>query len=405
MSIHPRNHQGMEVENPGKIHIANHDVSVASITGMACILVLAGLLVAGLWPFHSPRNHVSWLGNSNGLHVGPHGTILSSVNFKGPKDPAGSACSLEIWITPDFTSIGGTILSFYAPGTVRRFSLQQSITDLLIRSDNRERWFQIKTRRLYAGDIFRRGKPLFITITTNGGDISVYVDGALVESGPISLLSAKDVDGELVLATGPTNDDSWSGRIRGLGIYDQALSAAAVSRHYKTWVKGGHPEVSADEHAMALYLFNEGAGSVIHNQVPSGPDLIVPNRYKIVDQVFLKPFWESYQPSWSYWEDVLINIVGFAPFGFLCCAFLSLTGRTRRPGLTAILMGFAVSLIIESTQVFLPTRDSDSTDVITNTLGTVCGVGLFRLNIWRFFWREPLQSSSFPEERANGRLR
>ena len=39
---------------------------------------------------------------------------------------------------------------------------------------------------------------------------------------------------------------------------------------------------------------------------------------------------------------------------------------------------------IETMQVFLPTRDSDMTDVITNTIGTCIGAGLFRLHAARY---------------------
>jgi glycopeptide antibiotics resistance protein len=134
---------------------------------------------------------------------------------------------------------------------------------------------------------------------------------------------------------------------------------------------------------VALYLFDEHAGPVIHNQVPSGTGMYIPDRYQVLDEVFLKPFWEEFYPRWSYCRDVLINIIGFIPFGFLFCAYLSLAGRIKKPALVTILLGFMVSLTIESLQAYLPTRDSGTTDLITNTLGTCLGVWLYRLNIWR----------------------
>ena len=40
---------------------------------LLCASVLAGILIAGLWPFHAPKNEVSWLINGNGLHIGRYG--------------------------------------------------------------------------------------------------------------------------------------------------------------------------------------------------------------------------------------------------------------------------------------------------------------------------------------------
>jgi VanZ family protein len=362
---------------------ANWEVIGPKLLGTLCVFMVGGLLVAGLWPFHSPKNQVTWIGGGNGLHFGRHGTILSSGKFKATNAQENVPCSVEVWLEPDSTEGGSTLFAFYAPGSPRQFSLNQSISDLALRSDIRVGRYRTRTTRLYVEDIFRRGKPLFITVTSSGGQTSVYVDGALARTAPKFPLSGKDFNGELVVANSPTVDNSWSGLLRGLAFYDQELSPAQVFHHYETWIKKGRPDVSENERAVALYLFDEHAGRVIHSQIPSGTDLYIPDRYLVLDEVLLGPFWKAYNPSWSYWKDVLTNIVGFLPFGFLFCAYFSLAGRIKRPALVTILLGFALSLTIESLQSFLPTRDSDTTDVITNTLGTCFGVWLYRLNLWR----------------------
>ena len=366
-----------------KLGQINWEVISPKLLGVACGLVLGGMLVAGLWPFHSPRNQVTWFAGGKGLHFGRHGTILSSGKFKAANMPADAPCSLEIWFEPGLTAGGGTLFAFYAPENPRRFSLSQSITDLALRTDIREGRYRTLTTRLYIGDIFRRGKTLFVTITSKGGQASVYIDGALARTAPNFPLSSQDFDGELVIATLPKVDDSWSGLLRGLAFYDQELSPAQVVHHYETWIEKGRPDVSENERPVALYLFDERAGRVIHNQVPSGTDLYIPDRYLVLDQALLRPFWEEFHPTWSYWEDLLVNIAGFVPFGFLFCASFSLAGRVKRPALVTILLGFTVSLTIETLQSFLPTRDSGTTDLITNTLGTCFGVWLYRLNHWR----------------------
>lgn len=351
--------------------------------------------MAGLWPFHSPWNQVTWSADGNGLRFGLHGTVLSSGKFKAANAPADAPCSFEIWFEPGLTSASGTLFAFYAPGNPRLFSLNQAFSDLALRSYIRKGRYRTLTTRLYVENIFHRGTPLFVTVTSKEGHTSVYDDGALVRTGPLFPLSSQDFNGELVIANFPRVGNSWTGVLRGLAFYDQALSPAQVLYHYETWAEKGRPDVSEKERAVALYLFDERAGRFIHNQVTSGPALSIPDRYLVLDQVLLRPFWEaSHLSSSGYWDDVLVNIAGFVPFGFLFCAYLSLARRFKWPALVAILLGFMVSLTIESFQVFLPTRDSDTTDVITNTLGTCFGVWLYRLNFWRALitriWAHPV---------------
>jgi len=370
-------------ETRKKISQINWEVISPKLLRVACALVLAGMLVAGLWPFHSPRNQVTWVAGGNGLHFGRHATILSSAEFKPPDVPADAPCSLEIWFEPANPWSSGTLFSFYAPPNSRRFSLRQSNGYLALRSDTRERRYRALTTTLDVEELFRQRMPSFLTVTSKGGQTSVYIDGALARTAPKFPLSSQDFDGELVIANSPRVENSWSGLLRGLAFYNEDLSPAQVVHHYETWIERGRPDVSENDRAVALYLFDERAGRVIHNQVTSGSDLYIPDRYLVLDQAFLRPFWEEFDLTWGYWDAVLVNIAGFVPFGFLFCAYFSLAGRIKRTALVTILLGFTVSLTIECLQAFLPTRDSGTTDLITNTLGTCFGVWLYRLNLRR----------------------
>jgi hypothetical protein len=184
--------------------------------------------------------------------------------------------------------------------------------------------------------------------------------------------------GRLILGDRPGQPDSFRGRIRGLAIYDRELNAAQVLRHYRSWTGKGAPEIAPEERNIALYLFREKAGSVIHNQVSGGVDLTIPTRYVVLDKIALEPFWREFDFSRSYWSGNLKNIVGFIPVGFCFYAWILALRPTGRATLWTLVLGFLVSLTIEVLQIFLATRDSGTTDLFTNTLGTYVGIFCYR---------------------------
>jgi glycopeptide antibiotics resistance protein len=149
-------------------------------------------------------------------------------------------------------------------------------------------------------------------------------------------------------------------------------------------MKMGRPDIGELDRAAALYLFDERAGDIVHSRAGPGVDLFIPGTYTVLDEIFLEPFWDEFNMSWSYWTNILKNIVGFVPLGFCFCAYFVLVRRTNRAGLVTVMLGFAVSLTIEVFQAFLPTRDSGTTDLITNTLGAWVGVMLY--NVARAQW-------------------
>jgi glycopeptide antibiotics resistance protein len=143
-------------------------------------------------------------------------------------------------------------------------------------------------------------------------------------------------------------------------------------------MKQGAPALTPADRAVAVYLLNEHTGSVVRNQIARGIDLSIPERYTLPHQLFLQPFWTEFRPRLSYWRDVLINVLGFMPLGFVFFGYWSSVRPIRRAALAVTVLGFGVSLLIEVLQASIPTRSSGTTDLITNTLGTFIGVLLFR---------------------------
>ncbi len=360
------------------------------ILAVLCLSALCGILVACLWPFHAPKNEVTWLGNENGLQFGHHGTVLSSGSLKLRNSHDITSATIEIWLQPGLTNDSNTFLAFYSPLILQQFSLHQSDSDLVLQGGAADRQHHSRPARLYVDEVFREGKPVFITISLNAQATTVYVDGVLAKASPALTPSDWTFTGQLVVGDSPVGPDSWPGKLRGLAIYNRQLTAPQIIHSYHDWTEHGRPDFSVDQDIVALYLFDEHTGGVAHNQVTSGVDLYIPERYLIVDQTLLESPWHEFYVGWSYWKNVIINIVGFIPFGFLVCAYFSSVRHLKRAVLVTIILGGSLSLTVEILQAYLPTRQSGLTDVITNTLGTCVGAALFRWNHTQSLYRAGL---------------
>jgi hypothetical protein len=338
-----------------------------------CASVLFGILIAGLWPFHAPKNQVSWFSGGNGILLGDYGSLLSEGAFKQSNTNEGA--SIEIWLEPSVIDDAGTILSFYSPDHDSiSFALRQSLDDVaLVRKSPRDRR-RTRTSRIYGQHVFRDGQPVFLTISSGEQGTAIYVNGSLARLSSDFRFSNTDLTGQLVVGNSAVTTDTWSGQLKGLAIYDRQLSAIKVAEKYQGWAGIGHPSLSVSDGTVALYLFDEDTGNTVHNLVDSTTDLVIPQRFFVLHEPFLEQPWNEYFAGWSYWKDVGVNIVGFIPLGFLFYAYFALLRRLEHSAAVTVAFGFAVSLTIEVLQAFLPTRNSGMTDLITNTGGTLLGV-------------------------------
>ena len=315
--------------------------------------------------------------------------------------PVQGAWSVELWLRPSSADQSGVILAFYDPRRPRGMLLRQWKRFFLVEKRLWSRELDDGTPEFGVEGVFRDAHAVFLTLASGPKGTSLYIDGSLVRTADELRLSADNLSGQLVVANSPVENASWSGELQGLAFYSCELAQAQILRHYTKWTQTGRPDVSQDEGLVALYLFNEKSGNVIHNQALSGPDLYIPERYREVHQALLKRPWNEYQPAWDYWESVLINIAGFVPLGFFLYAYLSLGLHVRRGGLITVLVGGLLSLTMETLQGLLPTRDSGMTDIITNTLGTAAGVALC---CWTSSICEGLSDSSHVTIRSLARL-
>ena len=302
--------------------------------------VLAIILIAGLWPFHAPLNDVYWSIPPGALILGKHGSLLSAAELHRQPPVAGRPCSLEIYLQPRRLDAAGTILAFYFPDSRETgFTLRQSLSDLRLESGSQS---GSRARSKLYVDVFKAAKPIAIAIVSAEEGTSVYLDGVLARKSSAVRLSPSDLAGRIILGNVPSTTDSWSGKLMGLAVYDRELSAVEISAHVSGWTQGRTP--GDGEGALASYAFDEGAGTRVHSRMWGAPDLLIPERFFVLDEPFLRRPWDEFFPGRNYWEDVAVNVFGFVPLGLCFSAYLSQTRKTTRALVLTVVIGSTASL-------------------------------------------------------------
>ena len=347
-----------------------------------CAAAILTILVAGLWPFVPPRNNVQWLRDQNGVRIGHHGLLVSAQPLH-PASPDGSY-TLEILLRPDSAADSGTILAFDdSPDPSVSMAVRQFGNRIVIQrpslnaSGQRERlWWS-------TSDVLTPGRWTVLTVVSSGLDSTLFADGRKLSTYPGYGSRIGDLSGRLTLGTGIIRDD-WRGSIAGIALYGLQLSPDEVQNHARQWLTEAAPTSDAARKPAILYLFHRRDSRSVAEDSGQQPSLVFPSRYALLHPVFLSPPWKQFRSRWdgwrtrSYLSDVLLNIFGFIPLGFLLTGCTASTTATRKARIRAVVLGFIVSLVIETLQYFLPTRDSSMTDLTTNTVGTLIGAALWR---------------------------
>jgi hypothetical protein len=347
----------------------------------ACILVISTLFTAGLFPFNAfPRNQVTWLPTGNGLQFGEHGVVFAKGPVKPVRPKRDSSCTLSIRLQPgtSWRGASGTLLGIYIPENQSQFRLMQWRDVLMMRKDYRDAANHSKTSQVDLDHAFLADEPVSFTITSGSGGSVLYRNGTRAAGLTRLGLSCENFAGQLVLGDSAIIDNAWPGNILDLAIYDRELTPQEIAGKYASWHGNQTDQESGgDQHVVARYAFSEGSGQIVHGEPRSAPDLYIPEMFKVPHKKMLMWPWEESHDKLEL-RDVLINIFGFVPFGFVFVAYLKWNRNLSRAAIVTILCGAAISLTIEILQEYIPGRDSGVLDLITNTLGTFLGVLLFR---------------------------
>lgn len=359
----------------------NQNTKLLTIT---TLIIFAVMLYAGLRPKgFRLHNDVSWMAGTNGVHFGRRG-IAYTENQTGPNASLPDSLSMELAIkAPEKNSrMSPTVLSLWSDDSPESILLFQWKNSLIV--EKRDVHF-FRDKVAHFGTSLEYGKKCVIAITScRAGGTILYVNGVLAQSSSaFSLCNEHGVLWRLAIGNSSNARYPWHGDLYSLSIYRGIFSADVVRERYRQWTATNTAPLS--QGAIAIYPFDERSGAVAHDRTGLFGDLQIPNILRIPQKEVLTMPWKDFKWDKSNFVDDFINFIGFIPFGFFFFALLwSMDGIDgRRSFIIVILTGSGISLFFELVQVYMPTRSSQMSDLILNTLGTLAGILLFKMLVRR----------------------
>ena len=217
---------------------------------------------------------------------------------------------------------------------------------------------------------------VLLALVLNDGEAALYLDGRLAASRgsgislpddglPVTLILGNSADGTL----------PWHGSVFAVALYSRALSALEAAEFASHWKTAPRTWRFPAEGAELLYDRSDFSGPSVDDRSGNARHLLIPRYRAFVDPTF--PVWRVRSTSLS---DLLVNLFGFLPFGYLLAACMA-RERGTLPVLSMLLIvgagGVLFSALIEITQAWIPTRTASLLDVLLNGSGAILGAGLW----------------------------
>lgn len=349
------------------------------------IIVLLGTLFFGLRPKGFDfSNHVQWLKDRPGIHFEKYGLAYARLDKKLFEKgfSKASGFSIEIAIQPErFDTTGFKfILSIHDGNDQNQLLIGQWGSSLIVMNGD-DYAHRKKTTRISVKIAPEPLKEIFLSITTGPKGTNLYVDGELAQFNPgLALQFPQGTQPKLTLGNSVYGKHSWQGGVFGLGLYGYKLAPATIESHCIYWSdKKNFMSLKGDRPSL-LYFLNKKNGEKAIDHANGKYPLRIPSQMHLLKKTILEhPLPESGLTKY-FIKDAAINLIGFIPLGFFLSAVVFQFSRGQKQAIMlSVLLCFGLSLTIEILQTWMPSRSSQSLDVILNTLGAILGALVYKL--------------------------
>ncbi|MEA3361556.1 MAG: VanZ family protein [Thermodesulfobacteriota bacterium] len=291
--------------------------------------------------------------------------------------------SIEIAIKPEpFNQNGFNFILAFHDGSDRNQLLVGQYRSCLIIMNGDDYSNRRKTKRIVVNKVFKSPKEIFLAITTGPEGTKAYIDGLLMKEKKDLILKipqGRD-SSRLILGNSVYGNNFWKGDIFGLAFYVYELTSEQVELHYNAWSKDRRFSYANQYKPSLLYLFDEKNGEMAIDHANGNHELKIPTRMHLLKRRILTLPWIDLRLNKSFIQDFVINLAGFIPLAFiLSVTFIELGGTLKkRVILITVALCFAISLIIEVAQGWIPSRSSQILDLMLNTGGALIGASTYK---------------------------
>jgi VanZ family protein len=356
----------------------NSKISCRLLFVLSAVLLLI-VLFFGLSSkdFHF-SNDATWIQHEPGLRFENYGIAYATIDDQTKSTiAAAKAFSIEIAFKPKSFDVRrfSFLLSIHAGKDSDQLIIEQWQSSMIIMNGNDYR-NRRKTKRIATDIVSSSPQRVLLTITTGAEGTALYVNGRLIRkrAGLILKIPKGDVQ-RLVLGNSVYGQNSWKGELYGLAIYFTKLDAETVESRFHAWSKNQALPFSSTIKPALFFALDEGKGTETSDHVNRSRKLNIPADFPVLNKKFITPPWRDFSADINYLTDVMINLLGFLPLGFILCALFILSDAVmqKKAIVLSVIVCFFISLGIEIAQAWIPSRSSQGSDLLMNTIGAFIG--------------------------------
>ena len=349
------------------------------------VAVLVGILIFGLNPKgYRFSNEVNWIKDRPGIRFGKYGIAYTNSFYESSGDNATTpySFSIELALRPaGYQEKGTSFILVLNNGSDRSQLLIWQYHSWIILMNGDDYDNKRRTKRIAVNMGSQVPVTRFLAVTTGEEGTDVYLDGRFAgRKKDLTLTIPNGGKTRLLIGNSVYGKQSWQGDVYGLVFYGYALTARDIKRHFNRWIQDKNFSFAGKSNPTALYFFDEKTGHRAIDHAGGKHHLEIPVKMRIFKKKILSSEWTGFKFNRSMSEDNILNLLGFIPFGFIFAATLMKFGGTfdKHYFFITVSFCFAVSLIIEILQAWLPSRSSSMPDLIFNTLGALIGAVILR---------------------------